>query len=162
MNTFIIVCDSSTNEFYDLQNDSLMNINQSTMEHMHHSLRTYREKLDSLRLVYTDTKPDTTVQCQLESVVITGMETPEELPAHLIVSPNPGNGVFQLGLTYDYSGPITIEIMNETGAVYYKRQLNGYEYGYIPIDISNAPNGMYAIRISGGTVSQAITYLKVE
>lgn len=79
--------------------------------------------------------------------------TPHELlSARFNVSPNPGNGVFDVSLT---GNATSIEVLNTLGQVIYQANVSGANARF---DISDQPAGIYLVRVSSG-LSSATTRL---
>lgn len=77
----------------------------------------------------------------------------------IVVSPNPTTGEFAIS-TVDYSGKVSIEVMDVTGKVIFKSTENLSPSSAANIDLSEAANGVYIVNVSDLNQSHSIRVVK--
>ena len=153
-------CDSVTEEFYDLINDSSENQNEINNPSYQALIEIYRHKLDSMRIYYGDTVwVDTVVTCDLKD--ITGVED-FNAPGRLRIGifPNPGDGNVNLTWTTTPENDIEIHVIDIMGRNIFKRSLpNSPQLSY-PLDLKYFSDGIYFIMVRAGKQQQMAKYIK--
>ncbi|UCH13132.1 MAG: T9SS type A sorting domain-containing protein [Bacteroidales bacterium] len=76
------------------------------------------------------------------------------------ISPNPTNGLINIGYAENYAGKTTFEIIDITGKIRATRTIHLVQDSFYTLDISDYPNGIYFIRISNSKYSEIIKVLK--
>ena len=70
----------------------------------------------------------------------------------LSISPNPSTGLFNIQLSFDQSEFVEFEVLDLTGKLMQSTNRN-LTSGQIDFDLSDAPEGVYFVRITAGAES---------
>jgi len=154
-------CDSITEEFYDLVNDSSENQNQINVASYQSIIQIYRHKLDSIRAYYGDTIwVDTLVDCQLMDHPI-GIED-FNAPGNLKISvfPNPGDGNVNLAWSMTPENNTEINVIDIMGRSIFKRFFSNSRQLSYALDLTSYPDGIYFIIARAGKQQQMAKYVK--
>ncbi|MDG1331715.1 MAG: T9SS type A sorting domain-containing protein [Crocinitomicaceae bacterium] len=81
------------------------------------------------------------------------------LESGLILAPNPTNGVFSIS-TLTYTGELNIQVMDLTGKLIYTSTENVTPSASANIDLKDAANGVYIVRVSDIKESRSIRVVK--
>ncbi|EFK97256.1 hypothetical protein LDC_0706, partial [sediment metagenome] len=82
--------------------------------------------------------------------VISGVED-QESNSGLTITPNPGNGVYNIGLRLNASSDLSISVTDINGADIYKKDYISPERDFqAKIDISKSPAGVYFLMVKAG------------
>ncbi len=76
---------------------------------------------------------------------LTGINN-SNLAKQISLYPNPGNGIFTIGLNQLFNGNVMIKIMDVTGKVIYKKDYSNVP-NHISVNISNYPANLYFIQL---------------
>lgn len=154
-------CDHVTEEFFDLVRDPAENINLINELQYQGLIQDYRQKLDSFRIALQDTLPDEISSCYLKNATsFCCLDTVFEI--NLV--PNPSSGFMKIIFPLTYAGQVAnCRIINELGVVQYQKpDLKINEQGYIPVYMSNIPDGIYFLQIHIKEITVAKKFLIVE
>jgi hypothetical protein len=69
------------------------------------------------------------------------------------ITPNPGNGIFELQLNGIDRDNALVEVFNATGKLVFSQEISSQFLGALSIDISNQPDGIYYLYINQGEVT---------
>jgi len=155
-------CSDTTEEFFDLVNDSLENTNQINNPAFQSLIQLYRDKLDSLRIEFGDTLPaDTIVDCQINFATAVGNE--DEEGQGFNIYPNPGNGNFTLEFPTGKSQSTQIVITDILGRKIYERNIPAGKNQQREIfSLENSAAGVYFISLRSGNEKHVVKYVKEE
>lgn len=154
-------CDQFTEEFFDLKRDPAENINLINELNYQYLIQDYREKMDSFRIALEDTLPDEMSDCYLaNATTFCCLDTVLEI--NLV--PNPSSGFMKIVFPLIYAGQVAdCSIVNQLGMIQYQNSnLMINDQGYIPVYMSNIPDGIYFLQIRIKEISVAKKFLIVE
>jgi len=90
---------------------------------------------------------------------ITGINEVGPMENSLVISPNPGNGVFNMNYTLVKDEEVTINVIDEFGRIVYEKQFFQHAGASKQmIDIENLAEGIYSLRMITG---EGVTVRKV-
>lgn len=81
------------------------------------------------------------------------------LESGILLAPNPTNGEFAIS-TLNYSGQVSIEVMDLTGKLIYSTIENLDASSSATIDLTDAANGIYIVNVSNMTETRSIRVVK--
>lgn len=81
------------------------------------------------------------------------------LESGILLAPNPTNGEFAIS-TLNYSGQVSIEVMDLTGKLIYSTMENLDASSSATIDLTDAANGIYIVNVSNMTETRSIRVVK--
>ncbi len=92
---------------------------------------------------------------------LSGNEIVRHMPAGIRCYPNPSTGTFRLSLDQKYTGQLEWEVYNSTGTIVRRNPGNGSGLNAI-VDLSQAPVGMYHIKIMGDTFTSTLPLIIIR
>ena len=136
--------DAETEEFFDLQNDSLEMTNQINNSSYASLIQQYRDKLAAYEEIYSDTLQQTELGCVLSKPVYTRLQM-EGTSADWYIYPNPNNGAFHISMG---AVPGVLTILNSLGQIIYTGTVSGDQS---TITLPHFVPGIYEVILTQGT-----------
>jgi hypothetical protein len=154
-------CDSVTEEFYDLLNDSSENTNQINTPSYQSLIQIYRQKLDSIRAYYGDTIwVDTVVNCQLSNTPVDVEDVHISGQLEVSVFPNPGDGDVNLTWSITPENSVEISVIDIMGRTIFKHSFSNSLQRSYPLHLNRYSDGVYFIVVRAGKQQQMSKYVK--
>jgi len=132
--------DNTVEEFFDLINDPEENVNQINNSDYSSLIQTYRNRLLDLQIQYQDTSVDQTMNCYLANPQFMREISSDTTAREVRVYPNPSDG--ELKIFVPYSGSYSIQIANETGQIFFSRQLDQH---LAELNLGGLACGIYSV-----------------
>ncbi len=88
-----------------------------------------------------------------------GIKNPEWL-SYVSLYPNPTNDVLNIDLSLQSKQDIQLQVFNAIGQVLYTKSLNGFLSGLETINLREAAEGVYFVRISGSSNTKILRFIK--
>ena len=140
--------------------DPAENINLINELKYQNLIQDYRHKLDSFRISLDDTMPEDISPCYLANATsFCCLDTVLEI--NLV--PNPSSGFMKIIFPLIYAGQAAdCRIINQLGMVQYQNSLMINSQGYIPVYMSNIPDGIYFLQVHIKEISVAKKFIILE
>ena len=158
-------CDQTTEEFYDLINDPKEDTNQIFNPAYASLIETYRNKLDSLRMILgDDSANDTVIACSLLNPDTMATSSPvvnENIP--FTVSPDPVNEILSVHLPSSFTGDMEITIADMEGKVLEEKRIHfssSQKNKTAQLSVNQLAAGIYVIKVENGTIAQSKLIIK--
>lgn len=96
--------------------------------------------------IYFDfNRPVTTSTVTTRVSLILSAKNTQKTDSKISVYPNPNNGIFNLSFSANYTSPLAIEIIDITGKVVYKNQINHQQKSIVQINTEFLASGLYSV-----------------
>lgn len=146
-------CTDTTEELFDMVNDSFQTVNLARNPEYSEVLHKYRYKLDSLRLVLNDTlNIPSDCPCYLKTDPLT--DTGDIGFSDVKVFPSPASGEITVQSETGFEN-VQIELFNCLGEIL-KPTINSFSSHFIQIKVSELTTGVYFLRLKNDKSTKAI------
>ena len=88
-----------------------------------------------------------------------GIKNPEWL-SYVSLYPNPTNGVLNIDLSLKSKDDIQLQVFNAIGQIMYTKELNGFLSGLETINLKEASEGVYFVKISDSFNTKILRFIK--